>query len=201
MLVIGLTGGIGSGKSTVANLFAKHGVPIIDADAVSREITTPNDPAFMRIVKHLGDHVLQPDGSLDRAKLRTIIFADSKERRWLETLLHPLIRDAMQQKINQLSAPYCLAVIPLLLEAEFYFFINRILVVDAPEPLQIERVTARDKAPISHVESILKAQASREVRLTRAHDVITNDGDMQNLIQQVDQLHEKYSHLGNEHIV
>lgn len=197
MLVVGLTGGIGSGKSTVAKLFAELNVPIIDADAVSRDITNPGDDAFLRIVKHFGADVLLPDDTLDRAKLRNIIFADPKQRHWLENLLHPLIREAMKEQIKKISAPYCLAIIPLLLETEFYSFINRILVVDAPEHLQIQRITVRDKTPITHVETILKAQASRNDRLARAHDVITNDGAPDDLIEQVRQLHEKYLRLAN----
>lgn len=198
MLVIGLTGGIGAGKSTVAKLFGEHGVPIIDADMVSRDITKRDDPAFIRIIKHFGDEILLPDGNLDRAKLRTIIFADPKQRRWLENLLHPLIRDEMNKQIKALSSPYCIAVIPLLLEAEFYTFINRILVVDAPEKLQIERATARDKTPISHIESIIKAQANRKDRIARAHDVIHNTGSMEKLVEQVDDLHAKYLAMGME---
>ncbi len=196
MLVVGLTGGIGSGKSTVASLFAEQGVPIIDADTVSRQLTEPGMPAFNRILKHFGDSILRQDGTLDRTRLRNIIFANVKQRRWLEKLLHPLIRDAMQEEIKKCQGkPYCIAVIPLLLEAEFYDFINRILVVDAPEQLQIERITRRDKAPISHIASILKTQAKREDRLARAQDVIRNEGLPDALNDQVHQLHEKYLQL------
>jgi dephospho-CoA kinase len=192
MLVVGLTGGIGSGKSSVARLFAERGVPIIDADVAAREVTTPEKPAFASIVKHFGNDVVLPNGTLDRAKLRHIIFNDSKQRLWLEKLLHPLIRDEMKKQIDSLSAPYAVAVIPLLLEVEFYSFINRILVVDAPESAQIERVMMRDKTSRADIEEILKSQASRKDRKAKAHDIILNDGVPDDLIPQVDKLHQLY---------
>jgi dephospho-CoA kinase len=195
MLVIGLTGGIGSGKSTVADLFADLGVPIIDADAKAREVTQPDKPAFLNIVKHFGDDILLSNGTLDRAKLRNIIFSDSKERLWLENLLHPLIREEMQHEINHLTGPYCIAVIPLLLEVEFYSFINRILVVDASLDAQIVRVMTRDKMNKLAVEAILKTQATRVDRKARAQDIIINDGTLADLIPQVEKLHEKYSKM------
>jgi dephospho-CoA kinase len=137
MLVVGLTGGIGSGKSTVANMFAALGVSVIDADVISREITQSGKPAFNSIIKHFGERLILPDGKLDRSQLRDIIFEDPKQRLWLENLTHPLIRDEMSRQIKNITAPYCIAVIPLLLEVEFYSFINRILVVDASEQKQI----------------------------------------------------------------
>lgn len=198
MLVIGLTGGIGSGKSTVTALFAKHNVPIIDADKVSRDLTQPNQPAFTQIVQHFGNHILLPDGTLDRSRLRRFIFTDTTQRLWLEELLHPLIQTDMEQQIKALSTPYCIAVVPLLFEVECYSFINRILVVDAPEQAQIARVVARDQAAATETEAILKSQASRKDRVARAHDVITNDGDMANLVPQVEKLHQLYLHLSSE---
>ena len=195
MLVVGLTGGIGSGKSTVAELFAKHGIPIIDADVVAREVTQPDKPAFARIVTHFGDDILLKNGNLDRAKLRRLIFNDPNQRFWLEKLLHPQIREEMQQQIKTMTGSYCIAVIPLLLEAEFYAFINRILVIDAPESMQIQRVMSRDNLPLSDIESIIKSQAHRQDRRAKAHDVITNDGTLENLIPQVNKLHALYSTL------
>jgi dephospho-CoA kinase len=192
MLVIGLTGGIGSGKSTIAKLFAERGVPIIDTDLIARELTKPNQAAFSSIVKHMGQDILLADGTLNRAKLRDLVFADPKQRRWLENLLHPLIRKAMEKEINELDAPYCIAVIPLLFEVEFYSLVNRILVVDAPEALQIERVIARDKISKSDVQAILRTQASREDRVARAHDVILNEGKLEDVIPQVEKLHKMY---------
>jgi len=196
MLVVGLTGGIGSGKSLVASLFAEHHVPIIDTDVISRTLTQPKMPAFLSIVKHFGKGILQADGTLDRTQLSRIIFSDTEQRLWLEHLLHPLIQDEMEKQINALSAPYCIAIIPLLFEVEFYSIINRILVVDTPELLQIERVMSRDRVPRSHVEAILKSQAKRQDRVARAQDVILNDGQVSELIPQVEKLHEMYLGLG-----
>jgi dephospho-CoA kinase len=196
MLVVGLTGGIGSGKSSVAALFAQRGAPIIDADVIAREVTAPDKPAFASIVKHFGPEIISQDGGLDRAKLRGLIFSDAKQRFWLEKLLHPSIRDEMQQQILALSTPYCIAVIPLLLEVEFYSFINRILVVDASETDQIQRVIARDHTSKADVETIISSQAHRQDRRAKAHDVIINDGKPADLIPQVDKLHAMYTQLG-----
>lgn len=198
MLVVGLTGGIGSGKTIVAKLFANYNVPVIDADLIAHEITTPDKPAFSSIVKHFGQGIIKPNGVIDRPKLRQIIFQDSKQRLWLEKLLHPQIRHEMQQQISKLSSAYCIAVIPLLLEVEFYSFINRILVVDAPESAQIERIISRDKIPQNEIEAILKTQASRHLRRSKAHDIIVNEGNTADLIPQVNKLHEMYSKLGKE---
>ena len=192
MLVIGLTGGIGSGKSTVAELFSKHGVPVIDADVIAREVTQLDQPAFTSIIRHFSGHIIQKaDGSLDRQKLRHIIFNNPEQRRWLENLLHPIIRAEIERRVKTLSAPYCVAVVPLLLEVTPYPFIDRILVVDAPESLQIERVVSRDKMDKSQIEAILKTQISREKRMKQAHDIIVNDG-VKDLKLQVDELHKKY---------
>lgn len=198
MLVIGLTGGIGSGKSTVAKLFADRGVVIVDADEVAREITQPSEPAFNSIIKHFGNTILQADQTLDRAQLRHLIFKDAKARLWLENLLHPIIREKMKEKIAQLTGPYCLAVIPLLLEVEFFSFINRILVVDASAHQQIERVMARDNMIKTDIEAIIQTQANRETRRAKAQDVIMNDGSLADLIPQVDKLHQKYLQMAHQ---
>jgi dephospho-CoA kinase len=194
MLVIGLTGGMGSGKSTVAKLFSERGIPIVDADIISRELTQPHKVAFKEIVAHFGDEILD-NNTLNRKKLRKIVFENAKQRRWLEELLHPLVRKDMEQEISQLKAPYCIAVIPLLLEVEFYYFINRILVVDTTHELQIKRIMARDKMNKDDIENILKTQANRELRLSKAHDIIVNDGKPEDLVKQVNELHEKYLEL------
>lgn len=196
MLVVGLTGGIGSGKSSVATLFAECGAPIIDTDIIARELVAPKQPAFDSIIHHFGQDLVMPDGTLNRTQLREIIFTDTKERLWLENLLHPLIKKEMEHQINQLQAPYCIVIIPLLFEVEFYSMINRILVIDAPEALQIERVMTRDNVPKTKVQSILKTQTTRRIRLSRAHDVITNDGHKKDLLPQVKRLHELYTQIG-----
>ncbi len=193
MLVVGLTGGIGSGKSTVAKLFAERGAAIIDADVTAREVTQTGSSAYTSIIKHFGDNVVLEDGSLDRTRLRQIIFHDPKERLWLEKLLHPLIKDEMQQQIAKMHAPYCIAVIPLLLEVEFYSFINRILVIDTPEAEQVRRVMLRDNISQTEVEAILESQASRHDRRAKAQDIIINDGNPEDLIPQIDKLHQQYA--------
>lgn len=198
MLVIGLTGGIGSGKTTVADLFAEHGIPIIDADVLAREVTLPDQPAFIAIVNHFGKAILLPDGTLNRKQLRQIIFDHANEKSWLEKLLHPLIRQILETRIKTLPGPYCIAVVPLLLEVTPYPFIDRILVIDAPTSLQIERVGKRDQVSADLVESIMKTQMKREHRLEKAHDVILNDGDLSHLATQVENLHKKYLAIAKE---
>lgn len=192
MLIVGLTGGIGSGKSTVAQLFAERGVPIIDTDLIAKELTQKDQPAFSSIVKHFGESILNTEGNVNRAQLRDIIFSNPKERLWLEHLLHPLIRKEMEKRIAELHAPYCIVVVPLLFEVEFYSQINRILVVDAPEHLQISRVRSRDKISQEKIEAIIKSQASRHSRVARAHDVIINEDDLSKLLPQVEKLHQMY---------
>jgi dephospho-CoA kinase len=193
MLVVGLTGGTGSGKSTVADLFAAHGIPIIDADVIAREITLPSTPAFHAILAHFGPSILQSDGSLDRQALRHIIFDDNEARAWLENTLHPLILEQIKQRISLISAPYCLVVIPLLAEKGSYTFINRILVVDASQQLQIERIRKRDHSDIKLATAIVQSQATREKRLKLADDIILNDGDLADLLPQVERLHTFYA--------
>jgi dephospho-CoA kinase len=196
MLTVGLTGGIGSGKSTVANLFASYGTPLIDADVIAHEITTDSQPALKTIIEHFGDHLRLKNGGLDRSTLRTIIFNDTHERKWLEALLHPLIRDRIKQDIAKVSAPYCLVIIPLLFETSSYPFIDRILVVDTSEKNQFDRIARRDHADKSQITAILKSQATRVQRLQGANDIILNDGELADLIPQVERFHLLYRELG-----
>lgn len=197
MLIIGLTGGIGSGKTTVANLFAEHGVSIIDADQVAREVVEPGTVALSQITARFGNGILKPDGQLNRSKLRETIFANPAERQWLENLLHPLIRARMRLLAEQATSPYCLLVIPLLLEGKPNELIQRILVVDAPEALQIARTQARDNVTTEQVASIMQSQVAREQRLAAADDVIYNDGNLNSLKLQVQALHIKYLNIVN----
>ncbi|MEJ6654682.1 MAG: dephospho-CoA kinase [Pseudomonas sp.] len=191
--IIGLTGGIGSGKSAAAARFAEtHGIHVVDADIKSRVVVEPGRPALHQIVDRFGDAVLQQDGSLNRAVLRERVFRDPDERRWLEQLLHPLIREEIVSDLASADSPYALLVSPLLVESGQYQMTRRILVVDVPEALQIARTTLRDKVPEEQVKAILQAQAKREERLRHADDVITNDRDLAALHQQVDQLHQYY---------
>lgn len=195
-LVIGLTGGVGSGKTTIAELFAQRGIPILDADVVAHQLTQPHCSAFASIVQHFKKKSIVTDGKLNRAELRKIIFEQPDERRWLENLLHPLILAELKEQVKNIKAPYCITVIPLLLEKKTDDFIDRVLVVDSPEHLQIARVIARDQTKQTTVEAMLKSQLSRSQRLMQAHDVIVNDGKLSDLIPQVEKLHQIYSIMG-----
>lgn len=195
MLIIGLTGGIGAGKTTVSDMFKEHGVPIIDADVIAKELTKPNQPAFFDIVDHFEEEVLLENGSLNRPKIRAIIFANPHERLWLEQYLHPLIRKEITESIARLKTPYCIVVIPLLVEIDPYPFLNRILVVDADPAFQIERVKQRDNLNTESVEAIIKAQIDREQRLKIAHDIIYNNGNLKTLAKDVTTLHQFYIQL------
>lgn len=191
--VIGLTGGIGSGKSTVSDLFAQLGVPIIDTDVIAKELTQKNQPALQVIVKHLGESILNTDGSLNRQQLRKHIFNNQPERHWLENLLHPLIRERVQQQLQAINAPYVIVVIPLLHDRAKFDYVNRVLVVDAPETLQIKRACQRDNMNEKLAQAILDNQISRQDRLALADDVIVNDKTLDALKKQVELLHRQYS--------
>ncbi len=193
MFAVGLTGGIGSGKSTVAELFAERGVPVIDTDVIARELTTPDNEALMAIKDAFVDAVMREDGSLDRAQLRRRVFADSAARRTLEAILHPRIRQAVVQALAGVHAPYALIVVPLLVETGAYAeILDRVLVVDCPEDMQIARVMARNDLTRAEVEAILAAQAGRAVRLAAADDVIDNAGSSEKLRDRVHALHAQY---------
>jgi dephospho-CoA kinase len=190
-LVVGLTGGIGSGKSTVAQLFANYDVPIVDTDLIARELTAPGSDALQSIAEKF-PNVITSDGQLDRKLLRQLIFTDSEKRTWLEELLHPLIRTEMQRQIELLQSPYCIAVIPLLFENPPNPIINRILVVDTEPKLQLDRVATRDLHSIMEVEAIIATQVSRQVRLDGADDIIFNTQGPAFLMPQVEKLHNSY---------
>ncbi len=193
MFAVGLTGGIGSGKSTVAELFAALGVPVIDTDAIAHQLTAPDGAALAAIHAQFGDVVMQVDGTLDRAALRRRIFSDKAARRQLEAILHPRIRQEVEQTLAALAAPYALIVIPLLVEAGGYReLLNRVLVVDCPEDVQIARVMARSGFTHDEVKAILAAQAGRAERLAAADDVIVNMAAPEVLRSQVATLHQRY---------
>lgn len=191
-LVIGLTGGIASGKSLVAAAFSKLAIAIIDADVIARELVVPGQAGYFKIVEHFGDGILQADGGIDRRALRELIFQNSSERRWLEDLLHPLIRQELTRGAAQAQSPYCILVIPLLTDRQTYPIINRVLLVDAPEHLQLRRVQARDQISLMQAKAILTAQSPREARLALADDIIINDGEVGHVQAQVLRLHERY---------
>lgn len=194
MLRVGLTGGIGCGKSAVAERFAALGVPVLDADLLSRELVEPGRPALAAIVARFGPEILA-DGKLDRAALRRRVFADATSRRWLEALLHPLVYEEMAARAAALEAPYVLLVIPLLLESGRRDFVDWLLVVDCPEPLQRERVRARDGLDEEQIDRILAAQVSRQQRLDAADAVICNDGDWHSLSAAVEVEHRRLLRL------
>ena len=200
MLIIGLTGGIGSGKSTVARHFEALGVPVIDADEVGRELVTPGQPALAAIVEHFGPEMLDENGHLDRARLRERVFTHPEQRRELEAILHPRIRAEIQRRIGELSPDggYCLISVPLLLESGWQDLVDRVLVVDAPRERQIERTIARDGVTRQQAEAILASQMDRDARLRAADDVIRNDGDLTALREQVEALHRRYCQLATE---
>lgn len=197
MLIVGLTGGIGAGKSTVADLFRTRGVPVLDADAIARELVDKDKPALARLVAAFGREILDDNGALKRAKLRALVFSDAARRKQLEALLHPLIREEMQARLKQLKAPYCIVCIPLLVETGQTASVQRVLVIDAPDELRRRRVVARDGLSETEFNAILAAQAGREERLAAADDVIVNDGGHDALKQRVDELHRHYSQLAS----
>jgi dephospho-CoA kinase len=193
MFVVGLTGGIGSGKSTVAELFAELGTPVIDTDVIARQLTAPGGAALPEIQALFGDAMLQADGALDRAALRRRVFADVAARHQLEAILHPRVRQEVERSLATLTVPYALVVIPLLVETGGYRdVLNRVLVVDCPEELQIARVMARSGLTCGEVEAILAAQARRTERLAAADDVVVNTATPAALRAEVATLHRRY---------
>lgn len=192
---IGLTGGIGSGKTTVATLFEKLGVPIIDADEIAHRITKQNGSAYQEVIAHFGNGIVNPDKSIDRKKLRELIFQNPTEKKWLEDCLHPLIRQTMRDDIQKVKSHYCICVIPLLAESTEIDFIDRVLVIDTPSKLQLERAQKRDGATAESIQAIMNSQANRDVRLKIADDVLVNDGDSGSLTDKVKALHQFYEAL------
>jgi dephospho-CoA kinase len=190
--ILGLTGGIGSGKSAAAQCFIDLGVHLVDADNAARWVVEPGRPALAQIAEHFGAGVLQADGTLNRSALRELIFKDPQQRVWLEGLLHPLIREEIRQYLARAESAYAILVSPLLLETSQHQMVQRVLVIDVPESVQIERTVLRDRTNEEQVRAILQAQASREERLSRANDVIVNDRDPAWLKSEVERLHHFY---------
>lgn len=194
MAIIGLTGGIGSGKSTVARLFGELGVHWVDADDVAREVVEPGTAALARIAEHFGEGILTSEGALDRARLRGIVFQEQEERLWLESLLHPVIREELIRQLSpeNYQLPYVLLVSPLLLETDQHELVDRIVVIDVPVDVQIERTMARDTNSREQVERIIAAQMSRQQRVERADAIIDNNRPMDEVERQVRELHERF---------
>lgn len=193
--MIGLTGGIGSGKSTVAGYFADLGINIVDADQLAHALVEPGKPAFDSIVATFGNACLSPDGTLDRAWLRHRIHTNPEDKHKLEDILHPAIRARMTDLLNKSESPYTIAVIPLLLETGQTGLVDRILVVDVSEARQRTRVASRDGLPDDEITSIMKSQTDRSTRLSSADDVISNEQDLDSLHAQVETLHRHYLEL------
>lgn len=192
---VGLTGGIGCGKTTIAGLFAERGVPVIDADQISRQLVESGQPALNAIAHHFGPDLLI-EGRLNRSMLRERIFSRPDEKEWLENLLHPLIYGEMERQAELLSAPYCLLVVPLLLETGHRGFVDRLLVVDCPVEIQRQRIRSRDGLDEAVMDLVLAAQLSRQQRLAAADDILENVGPVADLQPHVEGLHKFYRGLG-----
>ncbi|MCX8601936.1 MULTISPECIES: dephospho-CoA kinase [unclassified Gilliamella] len=190
--VVALSGGVASGKSTIANLFAQLGVPIIDADIIARQVVEVGTDALAQIVKHFSTEILLPNGELDRSQLREIIFNNDHERLWLNNLLHPIIHQITQKQIAKQTAPYVIWVVPLLIENNLHQLADRVLMVDVPETLQMERLIYRDKISESLAKRMIRTQVPLAERLSYADDIIVNNGNLASLSEQVNKLHQQY---------
>ncbi|MBY5923186.1 dephospho-CoA kinase [Ferrimonas balearica] len=190
--IVGLTGGIGSGKSQVSALFEALDVTVVDADLIAREVVAPGTEGLAAIAEHFGAEILEADGSLNRAALRTRVFNDEAERRWLNALTHPLIRSEMVRRCREAPSEYALMVVPLMVENKLHTLVDRLLVVDLPEDQQRHRTASRDNTEGSEVDKIIARQASRAERLALADDVIDNSGSVEALSPQVRRLHQQY---------
>lgn len=189
--VVGLTGGIGSGKSAASACFETLGIDVVDADEVARDVVAKGTEGLKRIADHFGQGMLLEDGSLNRAALREQVFADPQQKTWLNNLLHPLIRARMVSQINQSTSPYCILSVPLLIENKLTSMCDLVVVVDCPEDMQLARAMKRDGSTEITIKNIMASQASREARLNAADEVLDNSTSLENLVTQVEQLHQK----------
>jgi len=199
ILVVGLTGGIGSGKTTVANGFQRLGVPVIDADQLARELVEPGQIALDEIISTFGTEVVTTDGRLDRDYMRQQIFSDPARKSQLETILHPKIHQRIRALLSEIRAPYCIVVIPLLLETRQTDLVDRILVIDSPEKEQLIRVAARDGLSDNDIMAIMASQTDRHTRLAAADDIIVNDRDINELTGRIQELHRHYMGITHDH--
>ena len=200
--VVGLTGGIGSGKSTIAELFAELGVPVIDADLVARQVVEKGSPLLAGIAAHFGPEILLEDGALNRAALREKVFNHESEKQWLNQLLHPAIRHEMLRQLAAQRMPYCIFMVPLLIENKLTALCQRVLVVDVSEQTQLTRASQRDNNQLALIKNIMQSQVSRSERLQHADDVINNDADLSKSLPQLKQkvldLHHLYLQLAEK---
>jgi len=195
MLKVGLTGGIGSGKTAVSDRFAELGAPVIDTDVLAREVVEPGEPALEKLVEAFGREILDGDGALDRGRLRRIAFSDPENKRRLESIVHPAIRQRLAARLKELEKqefPYCIIVVPLLVETNFQELVDRVLAVEAPRERRIQWVMKRNGLSRKEVEAFMDSQASTEERRHVAHDIIENNGTLEELLEHVDRLHAKY---------
>ena len=198
MFVVGVTGGIGSGKTAATDHFQTLGITVVDADLASRAVVEPGRPALAKIKAHFGPDVIDTDGTLNRRTLRTIVFSHPEERHWLEALTHPLIAQEIKDQISASHSPYTILVSPLLLEGNQRTLVDRVLVIDAPESDQITRTIARDQTNKAGVEAIMTAQLPRSERLACADDIIVNDKSLADLQQTIEQIHHTYLQLAQD---
>ena len=194
-MIIGLTGGIGSGKTAVSDSFESLGIDVVDADLASRVVVQKGKPCLLKIAQHFGEDILTKEAELYRAKLREIIFKSEEEKNWLESLLHPAIANQIQDELNASKSPYTILVSPLLLETNQKDFCSKVLAVDVPVETQVERTLERDGVSKEQVQAIINSQISRNDRLNLADEVIVNDGTLEDLEIAVKVLHEKFLSL------
>lgn len=198
MLKIGLTGGIACGKTTITKEFSKLGAPVIDADIITRELMRPDTELSKKIIEHFGTTILDKNGELNRTKLGDIVFNDATEKKWLESLIHPAVRQVMTDKIKNINYPYCILAIPLLVETLPNPLVDRILVIDCNDKLQLQRLQTRDNLNKEQAQNIISQQSSRQARLKLANDVIDNDSDLKTMAIKVNHLHKYYLELAKQ---
>ncbi|TMO71198.1 dephospho-CoA kinase [Pseudoalteromonas sp. S3785] len=192
--VLGLTGGIGCGKTAVSNMFEELGICVVDADIIARQVVAPNSIGLNAIAEHFGESILLPDGTLNRAVLRTKIFTNNDDKEWLNALLHPLIRERILTDLNNATSAYVVLVAPLLFENKLNTYCNRTLLIDVPLPVQIERTVKRDNISLEQVNSIIASQMSREEKQQKADDILNNDRDLSLVHAELVVLHKNYLH-------
>ena len=195
--IVGLTGGIGSGKTTVSDLFNDKGIDVVDADLVARDVVKLNSEGLRQVVQHFGPEITNADGTLNRSRLRETVFANSAAKDSLNAILHPLIRQEMLNQLNNTQSQYCILSAPLLFENKLHLGVNRSLAVDVDESVQKIRALSRDGGDLTTIEAIIAAQIARKERLSLADDIVDNNGDISALNEQVDELHKKYLHLSS----
>jgi len=195
VLKIGLTGGIGSGKSTACEIFSELGVPVIDADVIAHELVKPGMPAFNEIKIIFGTAIISSDGTLDRKIIRDKVFANEIDRKKLENILHPAVYEEISIQVKNINSKYCIISIPLLLETNASKTVDRILVIDVPRKLQLERASNRDRTNKSDIDAIIDSQISRKDRLSAANDIVDNKGNINDLRKKICDLHEFYLNI------